>query len=392
MTSRPTILFCREVPWETDTPVSGRKLAQYFAAAGWQVIWLNPPLGPHDLLRRNDPLLVAQNQRGGEFHEDHAVFAYTPRTWSPHSFRLPLSGPHLAARAWRWCHPRLPEVLLRAGVGRPDVLWLSHPRAFGLPDLFPGVPVVWHMTDDYTARTASPERCHRLCQLNYERADLALFSSPAFARRAPSTFGVHDTPTNVFPHGVDAWRLDPPRGDDPLSRVGHPRVVYVGNTDRADVSLITALAKAGEVEVVVIGSRQPFLESPVPDRLHLLGPRTAAEVGQLLPWCDVGLVSYSEAERNVAERGGNPMKVYEYAAAGLPMLSPPLAVLSALGAPVTLYEDLAGLLRALPTLLAERAELGREARAWASQHTWERRFEEARSIVEQLIETTSLAP
>ena len=35
-----TILFCREVPWESRLPVSTRKLAGCFAEAGWDVIWL----------------------------------------------------------------------------------------------------------------------------------------------------------------------------------------------------------------------------------------------------------------------------------------------------------------------------------------------------------------
>ena len=41
-TTHGTILFTREVRWESTLPVSTRMLAERFLADGWRVIWLNP--------------------------------------------------------------------------------------------------------------------------------------------------------------------------------------------------------------------------------------------------------------------------------------------------------------------------------------------------------------
>lgn len=381
---RRTILFCREVPWETHLPISTRRLAGLFAGAGWNVVWLTPPLAPQDLLRRPDPALVRQHRPGGVRHENGRVLAYTARTLAPHSLRLPVGNATLAERIWRWCVPPVRRVLDRSGIGAPDVLWLSHIKALGLPDLFPGRPVVWHMTDHYPSRSVSPERCRELCRLNLRRADRLLFSSPALAERAAREFDLGDAPVSVLAHGVDRWRLAGRAGRDPMAGIPSPRVVYVGNTDRADVDVLAHLAHEGAVEVVVIGRPEPFRPVQGP-HLHLLGPRPPEAVGRILPWCDAGLVSYRARELAFARAGGNPMKVYEYAAAGLPVLAPELAVFSWIGAPVHTYDTASALVDLLPAVLARRDELGAQARAWAAENTWERRYEEAAAVVDGLL-------
>lgn len=379
-----TIVFCREVPWATDLPISTRRLGGLFARAGWNVVWLTPPLAPQDLLRRTDPAILRQHRAGGARYEQGRVLAYTARTLAPHTLRLPIGNAALARRIWRWCVPSVRSVLRQAGLDEPDVLWLSHIKALGLPDLFPGVPVVWHMTDHYPSRSASRRRCADLCRLNLQRADRLLFSSPGLAERAVQEFGLGPAPVAVLPHGVDSEMLGGRKGVDPLDHIPSPRVAYVGNTDRADVELLARIADEGAVDLVVIGRREPFREAGG-ERLHLLGPQPPEVVGRLLPWCDAGLVSYKPAELAFARAGGNPMKVYEYAAAGLPVLAPEMAVFAWIGAPVHTYDSASSLLRLLPLVLAHRDELGRKARAWAAENTWERRYQEAAAVVEDLL-------
>jgi glycosyltransferase involved in cell wall biosynthesis len=380
-----TILFCREVPWHTELPVSTRKLAQCFAEAGWRVAWLQPPIPPWRLGSSGARKVIEQAELGRVSPMHPNVAELSPRTWAPFSLRIPGLWRPLARRNWSACVPALRRSLERAGVGQPDVLWLSHVSALGLPRLFPGVPVIWQVTDDYPLLSRTERRCRELLRWNLAQADAVLFSSPLLLDRYAAYCKRARLQPSVLPHGVDAWRLrHEPSAADPLPGVGRPRAVYVGNTQRADVTLLCALSR--DVDVVVIGDPRPFEgRAPKESRLHLLGPRPPEEVARLLPACDFGIVSYSPQQMRAAAEGGNPMKAYEYAAAGLPILAPRLPVFTRLGVPVRYYDDLDSLCALVLTALSHRDDARAELRAWAARHTWEQRFAEVESILNGLL-------
>jgi glycosyltransferase involved in cell wall biosynthesis len=372
----PTILFCREVPWNTGLPVSTRKLAERFAMAGWRVVWVVPP--------RRVPAgarLSVHRVPGAAVH----IAELRPRTRISSSLRVPGLWRLLVKRTWHGCAPSLPELLSQAGLNAPDVLWLSHLSALGLPELFSGVPVLWQVTDDYPTLSRNPRRCRALLLQNLERADAVLFTSPLLLERYGRFCRSVRFEPSVLPHGVDAARLRAePQQAFPLAPARGPRVVYVGNTERADAELLCGLAQS--VDVVVIGNPEPLraraLRSP---RLYLLGTQPPEMVGRLLAACDLGLVCYSADQLRAAREGGNPMKAYEYAAAGLPILAPELPVFARLNIPVHIYRDLQSLLQHVQRLACPGPGTRAEMRAWAAQHTWEERFLAVEQVVRGLL-------
>ena len=264
-------------------------------------------------------------------------------------------------------------------------MWLSHYSALGLPRLFPDTPKVWHITDDYPERSSFPTRCRALCQENYDRADHLVFASPLVAQKVVQRYGLAKKPTTVLPHGVDDFQLAPAQSDDPLAPIGRPRVVYLGNTTQTEVEHFARVADESPAEVVVIGPKEPLGALENHPRVHLLGPRQPEQAAEILKHCDVGFINYSWTHLSFHGAGGNPMKTYEYAAAGLALLGPRMEILHAIGAPVVTYRNDDELTGAVRTVLEDRDRLGAEARAWASGQTWETRFEEAEELVLKLI-------
>lgn len=112
--------------------------------------------------------------------------------------------------------------------------------------------------------------------------------------------------------------------------------------------------------------------------VYLAGRRSFAELPAWLGACDVGLIPYA-ANRYTASVF--PMKVYEYLAAGLPVVSTPLPSLA--GAEGVAFAD--GPFefeRAVERALADDRPARRdERRKVAEAHSWDRRLEEIGELV-----------
>jgi glycosyltransferase involved in cell wall biosynthesis len=112
--------------------------------------------------------------------------------------------------------------------------------------------------------------------------------------------------------------------------------------------------------------------------IHLLGPRTYHELPAVLRGADAGLIPYA---RNELTGSIFPMKVYEYLAAGLPVVATELPALADV-AEVARAPDAQGMARLLVQALAtdtpaRRAERSRAAAA----HSWDRRLQEISAAV-----------
>ncbi|MEV5071095.1 glycosyltransferase [Microbacterium sp. LMI12-1-1.1] len=132
-------------------------------------------------------------------------------------------------------------------------------------------------------------------------------------------------PHEVVANGVEPaeWLQAPPPEPAWLARVPRPRAVYVGTLDsRLDVEGIADFARARpDVHTVLMG--------PLPDavyiaplralaNVHVHGSVGRAELIATLRNCDLALVAH---RRTPLTEAMSPLKLYEYLAAGLPVLS-----------------------------------------------------------------------
>lgn len=198
--------------------------------------------------------------------------------------------------------------------------------------------------------------------------------------------------------GIDAFHL--PNGcDAPFYRtvdgapeptdvdLPGPIVGFVGHlNDRTDLAFLEAIADTG-TSLLLIG---PHGESFEPARFAALagrgnvvslGRRPFEDLPSYLAKIDVGVVPYRDSLFN---RNSFPLKMLEYLAAGLPVVSTPLPAVRWLETDLivtaaTPEEFAASALRALPS--AADANLIARRRALAERHSWSARAE---SVVELL--------
>jgi glycosyltransferase involved in cell wall biosynthesis len=347
---------------------------------------------------------------------------------------VPLHG-HAAVRA-------LNRTLLRAQVRRAarrlgmaqPILWAYVPQAEALIEALHPSVVIYHCVDDAAAVEGIDAASFRAAERRFvARADLVLACAPALAARmlSPSVLyvpNVADTelfaralaPAPVAPapghadpshspaqthgyadpshaHAPALGHADPSHApptavepDPAMAALPRPRIVFTGAIVAAklDVPLLVALARLRPAWTFAlvgpVGPGDPRTDVSALRELpnvHLLGPRAYTQLPGVLRAADAGLIPYA---LNPITESVFPMKVYEYLAAGLPVLATPLPALAGL-AEVATAADAEGLARLLERELAgdtpeRRAERSRAAAA----HSWEQRLQEIAAAIEAL--------
>jgi glycosyltransferase involved in cell wall biosynthesis len=137
---------------------------------------------------------------------------------------------------------------------------------------------------------------------------------------------VTTTPVVLIENGVHAasYAAETERPSD-LPASGKPVIMYVGTISHwFDLDLLDAVLGAlPDVSVVLVGPVHPdrtgrLNESRKFTNLHVLGARPHAAIPAYLAASTVGIIPFL---RNRLTEAVNPVKLYEYAAAGIPVVS-----------------------------------------------------------------------
>jgi glycosyltransferase involved in cell wall biosynthesis len=278
----------------------------------------------------------------------------------------------------------------RVGFERP-ILWAYVPQAEVLIDNLDPALVIYHCVDDIAAQKGVDAAPFREAERRFaSRADLVIASSEPLANRMREVSGNVLEAPNVADTALFSTALEPGPIDPALATLPEPRLVFVGaiTATKLDLGLLAELARIRpDWSLAFVGS--VGLGDPSTDisslaalpNVHVLGPRRQSELPAVLRGASVGLIPYLASPLTASIF---PMKVYEYLAAGLPVVSTPLPALSEvseIGTAGNASEMAARIEAALseddPGLRIERSRA-------AAGHSWEARLEQLAAAVREL--------
>lgn len=358
------------------------------------VIWVNwhcsrrPTLGMDDL--KSIALRLRQIRRGPTRAAD-SITVLTP-------WQVPLPESPWARGLNRLLVGRAVRRILDPLPSRPVQLWSFAPDVVDFVGQFNEEAVVYYCVDAFGEfsgynRDWIEQREHELI----DRSDVVITTSaPLYAARRPLHPNVH-----LVEHGVDHQHLSralspevaiPPE----LARLPRPIYGFVGMVaDWVDVPLVVELARLRpEASVVMIGPRSAaWREKTIPSvrNLHWLGPRDHTSLPAYLKAFDVGLIPFRQMPLT---HNANPIKLYEYLAAGVPTVSTSLPAVRPVPGSVWLADDAAGTAAACDHAARHNRPEERAARSQLMlSESWPQRLEEISAIVNTAAQgTRSSAP
>lgn len=206
--------------------------------------------------------------------------------------------------------------------------------------------------------------------------------------KVPGTGRVH-----YLPQGVNYEHFATPQPEPAeLHGLPRPRIGFAGGLSaNCDLELIRRSAEAFPGgSVILVGSVTTDLGPLAGCRnIHVLGPRSYAALPAYVQAFDVGIIPYVLNEHI---RAVDPLKLLEYLAAGLPVVSTLIPEVTKYGEAIWIGDGAEAFVQSLVTALAaDRAEVCARGQALAAQHSWERRADELLGILADTVERRATA-
>jgi glycosyltransferase involved in cell wall biosynthesis len=378
MTGQNIVCFAND--WESD-PTSKHQVMQVLAREN-RVLWVNsiglrrPGVTTHDFSRMlkklrqfwRGPVLINRNMH----------------------FLTPLVIPFHGLRVIRKLNAWLVGIYVRAHARKLGMerfqLWVFLPTAADMVRYLKPEKVIYYCVDEWSAFSFLDSKLMRgMEERLLAQSNLVIVSADALyaskRRLHPRTY--------LVPHGVDSEhfaRAQQPETDIPLDLKGLPKPIvgFWGLVHEwIDLGLLQHLAKAHpEWSIVLLGKigvdcsalrRMP--------NIHLLGPRPYSSLPGYAKGFTAAMLPF---KINRLTDSVNPIKLREYLAAGLPVVSTALPEVKSYAGVVRIASTPEEFVRVMEAAVQDTSETAaRHRMECVAKDTWEARVEYISSLVEQ---------
>ncbi|HEY81279.1 MAG TPA: glycosyltransferase family 1 protein [Anaerolineae bacterium] len=374
--------------------------------SSWHGLWRNRHQIMTRLARRNRvlfiepapylrPVLTAAKQQGAQALREETLFSPMDNLWVYRSpSRYPISGRWpLREMTFALRKRHLRGIMSRLGMKRP-ILWVFR---YDLGEMIGHLDeklVIYHAVDEYAGYAleeldpqarARAQRIRAMERDLVQRVDLIFVTSPTLleSKRAwnPNIY--------LVPNGVDYHHFARPPRQTPadIAAIPRPRVGYAGAiNEKLDLALLEALARERpDWNLVLVGpnllKRPQALDAlrALPN-VHLLGRKSIDDLPAYMHSFDVCLMPYAH---NLWTENISPLKLYEYLAAGRPIVSTAIPAVQDFRDVVQIVDNRAAFASMIEQILRQDApEDARRRQALARRNTWSQRVEILSSIIQ----------
>ena len=168
--------------------------------------------------------------------------------------------------------------------------------------------------------------------------------------------------------------------------MGMSSTIWVGLLSKIDVFyfkiVADELAKNNGV-IVIIGPNIKINELSDIQNIVFLGPKSPLDVPKYLKFADIGLMLYDRKNIDIY-KGQHPLKLYEYCAAGLQVISTPHSEFEFINPPIKIIHNEIDLQKVTFELLSTKLTKNNDAIRFASENTWSKYVDKAEAVLKNL--------
>jgi glycosyltransferase involved in cell wall biosynthesis len=361
------IAFCKD--W-TEPKTSNNHILEELAKRH-RVLWVNsistraPNLGSANDLRKI-ARKIRSWFRGVEVVHDR-LHVLTPVV-------LPFPASRLAVGINRWLLRALVRRSARRWGFQSPQLWIFPPNAVDYIGQFGESKVIYYCVDEWSQFThVNPEFIRRKEHELLAKADVVFVVSEQLLAKHPQA--------HLIPHGVNFDLFAAP-GAVPPDLPPKPVIGFYGNLyDWVDQDLIAALARLRPGwSFCLVGKIMTDISKLQLPNIHVLGPRPYEELPAYCRGFEVGLIPYKLSDPRM--QSVNPLKLREYLAAGLPVVTVDLPEVRGHRTGVWIADSPTAFITAIEAALQDNAPAARQQRRDSVRNeSWTARVAEVERVL-----------
>ncbi|HEU5347586.1 MAG TPA: glycosyltransferase [Ktedonobacterales bacterium] len=383
----PPIICISNMEWDSFIPTNRQQLMRRFAQRT-RVAVVETPLPVLGSFIGHSKTRI--RKRG--WRRDGDVHVLQAWDWIPYPL---VRRSHALSRLTDGAFRRHITAAVRSLGWPAPIVWFYASDGGDLLGTFGECLSVYHCVDDYdaSARYTGFRRTAMYTEKKQEAAlvrsaDLVVVTAPHLAKR----WGALNPHSHLLPNVADtelfSRALDAGPTHPLLATIPEPRIGYVGALDayKVNYSLLADIARLRpDVHVVCVGpvgvgDRTAQKDLPQLPNIHYVGYLPQHELPAVLRGCLATIIPYN---LNDYTAGVSPLKLYEYLAAGCPVVATPLPSLVAQseGGVFLAQPQADAFAEALDRAMALPRDERRRNSERVMGHSWERRVDELEALL-----------
>lgn len=380
------IVFCNSLSLDSAIKVGGQQYVRLFQKAGYRILYITPPLNVWKLYRGNiEDKLIIENFLKGCFEHGKNIFSFTGFSFIPYVNFPFCDSVFVSKLQYILCFPPIPYIIKKYGFTNPDILWFGDPFYYCLRTFCKPKKIVYRISDLNSEFPNLPRAVKEL--------------EPRVARKVDYVFGTskkicdlyREVNKNTFylPNGVDLESLiKPENAPSDICNIETPKIVYVGAiADWIDFeTLHFAVTQLRNITFIFVGpyyimdadKRRSFNELKGNSNFIWVGPKRHSAISAYLFNANIAIIPFV---KNDFTDSISPVKLFEYAACGVPILAANLDEIGQYRNVVHMYHDKGEFVIMIRHILNSKRNSG-ELMRFAGENTWDKRFKTIESILD----------
>jgi glycosyltransferase involved in cell wall biosynthesis len=374
--ARQKLLMLENLPLRNSSIRIGSHHYAYYFSRHYDVLWISLPWHLLQVLQGNYIYY-----RGWNFNRpffDGQLTSITP--FAP----LPYRNNFILKTNWYLenYHVFMPGLLhniKRLGFDKPDIVWVTEPRHYSLMEFMSPKKLFYRCVDDFGEFQDVPNTL-----VEYEKKLMACAEAVFFtSKELQKKFGGLNH-SIYLPNGCDydffAKESVTVKGNEAQKFFSNDKinVLYTGAiAEWFDFDALREAAADWSYHFVVVGPLRckipPDLWSK--DNIKFAGAYDYRFMPDFTSLADIGFIPFKV---NDITHSVNPIKLYEYSAAGLPTVVSNFKTVSEIGGPCFIYKSIRDIQNVLAAAVTAKSDASFEEsiRLFARKNSWSERFSE----------------
>lgn len=328
------ILMGENLVYDAPVQVGSHHYARLFSKEH-EVLWISLPWNVFLLLKYGfkGDRYVQWNK--GKVIEKENLKIWCPFTFMPYRDNFLFRSQKNISRSLKYTVPNLKKVIKKEGFQTCDILWITDPRMMYLTKITNYKVLVYRCVDDLSRFTGIPNNIRITEEKLVKKADIVFATANTLKERLEGYGGK----IIGLPNAVDYEYFANYQTEGKESKIDNLKnvILYVGTIGEwfdCEFVKYCALHRPNYNFVVIGPERTDTSSMKGISNIHMIGTIKYEEVPLYMKRSDIGIIPF---KTNELVNAVNPLKLYEYFACNLPVVSTAAYEMKKLNSPALLY-------------------------------------------------------